>query len=69
LLLVKSGGVSSSGDTKKWAGVEIVNGSGCSIQKNEVLKGSESEIELKYEGQNWPGLAKFQPATEIYQLQ
>jgi hypothetical protein len=24
---------------------------------------------LKYEGQNWPGLAKFQPATEIYQLQ
>ena len=37
MLLVKSGGVSSSGDTKKWAGVEIVNGSGCSIQKNEVL--------------------------------
>jgi hypothetical protein len=24
---------------------------------------------LKYEGQNWPGLAKFQPATEIDQLQ
>ena len=24
---------------------------------------------FKYEGQNWPGLAKFQPATEIDQLQ
>ena len=27
------------------------------------------KVKLKYEGQNWPGLAKFQPATEIDQLQ
>ena len=26
-------------------------------------------VPLKYEGQNWPGLAYFQPATEIDQLQ